>query len=40
MRLATADVTVYVNDSRQGGASVPAQEASSAASAMVVEGAR
>lgn len=39
MRLATAEVTVYVNDSRQG-AGAPAQEASSASSAMVVEGAR
>lgn len=39
MRLATADVTVYVNDSRQG-VGAPAHEASSAASAMVVEGAR
>lgn len=42
MRLATAEVTVYVNDSRQG-AGTPAQDASSASSAssaMVVEGAR
>jgi cell division protein FtsL len=39
MRLATAEVTVYVNDSRPG-TGAPAQEASSASGAMVVEGAR
>jgi cell division protein FtsL len=39
MRLATADVTVYVNDSRQA-LGAPAHEASSASGPLVVEGAR